>query len=156
MAGEVEAVLLLLGLGVDDLSASPARLPAVKAVVRAFTREHARDVASQALALDTPGAIRTLLRGELALFGDAGLYATVGDRRIGRVREVEGGLELEVLGASGERCRVSGWCGAPLRAGCWEPGAPARALHVTRDERNSFALEVAIGDRGWCSVRLVP
>ena len=77
----------------------------------------------------------------------------MGDRRIGRVCEVEGGVEFEVLGTPGERCRVSGWCVATLRVDRWEPGGAVRAPEVELAERDVFTLHVEIGERGWCSLR---
>ncbi len=75
MAGEPEAVLALLGMGVDDLSTSPARLPVAKAVVRAATRARAREVIGEALTLESGAGIRRLLRDELRRLGLGELVA---------------------------------------------------------------------------------
>ncbi len=69
MAGEPEAVVLFIAMGVHDLSASPARLPFVKAVVRAITRRRAREVLREVLNLETGREVRTLLRKELVRSG---------------------------------------------------------------------------------------
>ena len=55
----------LLGMGVDDLSANPARLPVVKAVIRATSRARAQRVLAEALTLESGAEIRRLLRDEL-------------------------------------------------------------------------------------------
>jgi len=75
MAGEPEAVLALVGMGVDDLSASPARLPLVKAVVRATTRARAGEVLAEALTLESGAEIRRLFRDELRRLGLGELIA---------------------------------------------------------------------------------
>jgi len=53
MAGDPVYTPLLLGLGVDELSMTPALLPAVKYLVRAMTLEDARQLAAKALQLTT-------------------------------------------------------------------------------------------------------
>ena len=53
MAGDPVFVPLLLGLGVDSLSMSPAWLPAVKYLVRGMTMADARALASEALTLSS-------------------------------------------------------------------------------------------------------
>jgi len=57
MAGDPIFVPLLLGLGVDSLSMSPAWLPAVKYIVRAMTMADARALATEALTLTSPTEI---------------------------------------------------------------------------------------------------
>ena len=57
MAGDPVYTALLLGLGVDELSMSPASLLAVKYVVRAMTMADARQLAADALALTDPKEI---------------------------------------------------------------------------------------------------
>jgi phosphotransferase system enzyme I (PtsP) len=69
MAGELEAVLLFIGMGVNDLSASPARLPFVKAVIRSTSRARARELLHQALQLETGAEVRALLQSELRRLG---------------------------------------------------------------------------------------
>jgi phosphotransferase system enzyme I (PtsI) len=57
MAGDPVFAPLLLGLGVDALSMSPAWLPSVKYVVRATTMADARALAAEALTLTSPKEI---------------------------------------------------------------------------------------------------
>jgi phosphotransferase system enzyme I (PtsI) len=65
MAGDPRVAVLLLGMGVDELSVSPFDLPRVKAAVRSVRYAHARAVAEKALQLPTAGEIRQLLSDEL-------------------------------------------------------------------------------------------
>jgi len=51
MAGDPVYAPLLLGLGVDSLSMTPPRLPAVKYLVRAMRLTEARELAAESLAL---------------------------------------------------------------------------------------------------------
>jgi phosphoenolpyruvate-protein phosphotransferase len=69
LASDLQAVPLLIGLGVSELSASPAVLPEVKAVVRRLDAEECRKVAEQALQLDSPAAIRALVRTSWSWLG---------------------------------------------------------------------------------------
>lgn len=62
LASERLAVPLLLGLGITELSASPAAIPEVKAVVRRLALDDCERVARQALELDSPDAVRRLVR----------------------------------------------------------------------------------------------
>ncbi|MEI6463069.1 MAG: phosphoenolpyruvate--protein phosphotransferase, partial [Verrucomicrobiota bacterium] len=48
---------LLLGLGVDSLSMSPAWLPSVRYFVRAMTMADARKLAAEALTMSSPKEI---------------------------------------------------------------------------------------------------
>lgn len=61
LASEPQAGPLLVGLGVTELSAAPAAIPAVKAALRPLTLEACRDLARQALAAPTAGAVRAIL-----------------------------------------------------------------------------------------------
>ena len=54
--------LLLLGLGIDELSMAPASLPAVKDVIRKTPLSEARKLAEAALAARTAGAVQDLCR----------------------------------------------------------------------------------------------
>jgi phosphocarrier protein FPr len=62
-AGDREAMPILVGLGVDELSVGPARLPDVRARLNGLEYEAARTVASEALACATPAEVRSLLNG---------------------------------------------------------------------------------------------
>ena len=57
MASEVSFTPLLLGLGVDELSAGAALVPRVKRAVQSLDMDVCRALAEAALKLDTPGAI---------------------------------------------------------------------------------------------------
>ncbi len=57
MAGEIELTPLLLGLGVDELSVSPALVPRVKSAIRNVSREECEKLVEEALLLDSPTAI---------------------------------------------------------------------------------------------------
>lgn len=60
-ASDPGAAALLVGLGVDDLSASPVAVPRVKAVLRRHTSEMLQDLAAQALRCDSAAEVRDLL-----------------------------------------------------------------------------------------------
>ena len=62
LAAEADAVPLLLGLGVDELSMAPQRIPAVKAIVRQWSYTRAQQLARQALAASSAAAVRALVR----------------------------------------------------------------------------------------------
>ncbi len=74
MAADPGAALLLLGMGVDSLSAGVVSVPRVKWAIRSFTRDGARNLAQQALTLDTTAQVRQLLNDALR---QAGLGAIV-------------------------------------------------------------------------------
>jgi phosphotransferase system enzyme I (PtsI) len=57
MAGDPVFTPLLLGLGFDALSMSPAWLPTVKYLVRAMSMADARALAAEALTLQSPKEI---------------------------------------------------------------------------------------------------
>jgi phosphotransferase system enzyme I (PtsI) len=66
MAADPMHALLLLGLGVRELSMSPAAIPAVKAAVRAACASHLEPVARASLSMATADEIEAMLRRELA------------------------------------------------------------------------------------------
>ena len=55
------AIPLLVGLGVDELSVAPMRVPLVKEAVRALEVERARELAARALELEDAAAVRELV-----------------------------------------------------------------------------------------------
>lgn len=65
MAGDPAGALLLLGMGVDALSMSPASLPQVKLVIRSFTLQRARSLLDEAHGMEDGFAIHRLLNGAL-------------------------------------------------------------------------------------------
>jgi phosphotransferase system enzyme I (PtsI) len=54
MSGEITYAVLLLGMGLEEFSVSPAVLPQVKEIIRSVTAEHAEEVARTALEFDEP------------------------------------------------------------------------------------------------------
>jgi phosphoenolpyruvate-protein kinase (PTS system EI component) len=64
--GDPEVVPLLVGLGVDDLSVEPARLPAVRARLQALQYRSLKDVAARACSLATADEVAELARREIA------------------------------------------------------------------------------------------
>ncbi len=55
------AIPLLVGLGVNELSVAPRRVPLVKEAVRAIDLEDARRLAARALELEDAAAVRELV-----------------------------------------------------------------------------------------------
>lgn len=64
-AGEPALVALLVGLGVDELSVSPARLDLVRSTIRGLSLEAAAEVTHEALAAGSAAAALALARGLL-------------------------------------------------------------------------------------------
>jgi phosphoenolpyruvate-protein phosphotransferase len=62
LAGDPEAVPILLGLEVDELSMSPASIPHIKATIRHWSLQAAQRLASEAINLDSAVAVRRLVR----------------------------------------------------------------------------------------------
>jgi len=60
MAGDAQAVPILIGLGVDELSVSVPAVAAVKAQVRALSFEACRDLAARALEAETAADVRAM------------------------------------------------------------------------------------------------
>ena len=65
MGGDPLYTMLLLGLGLRQLSMPPHQLPEVKRVIRALELSLARTLAAEALELDTAAAVVARLRAEL-------------------------------------------------------------------------------------------
>jgi len=63
MAADPSAVPILLGLGIRELSAAPPAVPRVKRAVRETDLAWARDLAEEALRLDSAAAVRALAAG---------------------------------------------------------------------------------------------
>lgn len=62
MSGDPVYTLLLLGLGLRQLSVTPHNIPEIKKIIRSVTIADARKVANRALRLDTAGEITRYLR----------------------------------------------------------------------------------------------
>jgi phosphoenolpyruvate-protein kinase (PTS system EI component) len=63
LAGDPRAAILLIGLGVRELSMSASSIPHVKAAVRTTDLRRAEAAAREALSLSSAGEVRELLRG---------------------------------------------------------------------------------------------
>lgn len=61
MAGDPQQALLLVGLGIGELSMEPASIPAVKEALAAYTLDELRSVAARAVAATTLAEVRQLV-----------------------------------------------------------------------------------------------
>ncbi len=61
MAGDPLATLLLVGLGLDELSTSPAAVPEIKSIIRSTSYRYARKVVAKALEMRTGSEVRRYL-----------------------------------------------------------------------------------------------
>ncbi|MDV7144726.1 phosphoenolpyruvate--protein phosphotransferase [Tropicimonas sp. TH_r6] len=61
IASDLQAVPILLGLGVDELSVSVPALPSIKAAVRRYSSDECKALAEQALAADAAADVRALV-----------------------------------------------------------------------------------------------
>ena len=61
IGSDPQAVPILVGLGVKELSASIATIPTIKAQVRSLTLAHCQKLAAQALGLETAAEVRDLV-----------------------------------------------------------------------------------------------
>ncbi|TET36974.1 MAG: phosphoenolpyruvate--protein phosphotransferase [Planctomycetota bacterium] len=66
MGGDPLMTLLLIGMGLRDLSITPMAIIRIKQIIRNITFRHAREVAHNAMKLSTAGDIENYLREELA------------------------------------------------------------------------------------------
>ncbi len=66
MAADPVALALLVGIGVDEISTSPAAIPQVKALIRALSYAESEDLAGRALECDTAEDIRQFVTARLA------------------------------------------------------------------------------------------
>src|SRR5262249_59446308 len=64
MSGEPLYTLLLLGMGLRQLSVTPHSIPEIKRVIRSVTLEEAKQVAQEALRLETARDVNNYLRGQ--------------------------------------------------------------------------------------------
>jgi phosphoenolpyruvate-protein phosphotransferase len=62
LAGEPLAVPILLGLGLDEFSMNPPAIPLAKQIIRSLTLDEARRIAQAVLGLDSPEAVKALVR----------------------------------------------------------------------------------------------
>jgi phosphoenolpyruvate-protein phosphotransferase len=61
LASDPDAVALLVGLGIRELSAVPASIPMLKRIVRSLDAANCRELARRALELEDAGAVRALV-----------------------------------------------------------------------------------------------
>lgn len=61
MGGDENAVPLLVGLGIDEVSMPAASIPEVKSIVRKLTEESCRELAAHSTSCKTPQEVRNLL-----------------------------------------------------------------------------------------------
>lgn len=61
VASDPQAVPILVGLGVDELSCSIPAIASVKAAVRAYSLEHCKELAAKAITCSTPEEVRSLV-----------------------------------------------------------------------------------------------
>ncbi len=62
LAGDPDAIPILLGLGLDEFSMSPASIPRAKAIIRQWSLSDARALATAALAQESSQAVRVLVQ----------------------------------------------------------------------------------------------
>lgn len=65
LAGDADATPILLGLGLDEFSMSSYSIPHVKAVIRTWTTEEAKEIAAEALNCGSAAEVRALTRSEI-------------------------------------------------------------------------------------------
>lgn len=58
LGGDPDAVPVLLGLGIDELSMAPSSIPRAKKIIREWSTADARQVAEYVMSLDSAGAVR--------------------------------------------------------------------------------------------------
>ena len=61
LASDPDAVPILIGLGVDELSASVPALPSIKAEVRKWSEKECKDLAEQALGMASGAEVRAVV-----------------------------------------------------------------------------------------------
>jgi phosphoenolpyruvate-protein phosphotransferase len=62
LAGDPEAVPILLGLGLDEFSMAPSSIPHAKAIIRSWSLSDAQSLAAKVLHLDSAEAVREYVR----------------------------------------------------------------------------------------------
>jgi phosphotransferase system enzyme I (PtsP) len=73
MAGDPAAAIVLLGMGIDNLSMAASNVPRVKWVIRSLTRRRARELLGKALQMEEATDIRQMLNDALQHVGLGGL-----------------------------------------------------------------------------------
>jgi phosphoenolpyruvate-protein kinase (PTS system EI component) len=67
LAGDPDAIPILVGLGVDELSMSPPSIPIAKEIVRDWSVSQAQSLAAQVLNLDSAETVRALIKNSALL-----------------------------------------------------------------------------------------
>jgi phosphotransferase system enzyme I (PtsI) len=62
LAGDPDAVPILLGLGLDEFSMAPSSIPHAKAIIRSWSKSDAISLAAEVLDLDSAEAVREYVR----------------------------------------------------------------------------------------------
>jgi phosphotransferase system enzyme I (PtsI) len=62
MAGDLQAIPLILGLGFDELSMTPSRIPAAKERIRELSLARCRELARKALECEQTSEVESLVR----------------------------------------------------------------------------------------------
>ena len=65
MAGEPHLAIILLGLGLDELSMSPLAIPQIKSIIRSIEYKEAKDIAEKALGFTTGKEVADFARHQL-------------------------------------------------------------------------------------------
>jgi phosphotransferase system enzyme I (PtsI) len=65
MAGDIIMTIILLGLGLDEFSTSPIAIPEIKRIIRAVTMVQAKEIAEEALGLQTGKEVEQYARQKL-------------------------------------------------------------------------------------------
>jgi phosphotransferase system enzyme I (PtsI) len=63
LAGDPQAIPVLLGLGLDEFSMAPSLIPRAKAIIRKWSREESEQLASHVVDLDSAEAVREFIEG---------------------------------------------------------------------------------------------
>jgi phosphoenolpyruvate-protein kinase (PTS system EI component) len=61
IGSDPQAIPILIGLGVKELSASVSMIPSIKAQVRSLDLDHCQKLAAQALGMETAAEVRDLV-----------------------------------------------------------------------------------------------
>ncbi len=69
LAGDVLAIPILVGLGVDELSLNPAAIPRIKAALALWTRDEVDAIAREVLQFDSAEAVKRYVAGQLKIIG---------------------------------------------------------------------------------------
>lgn len=64
MSSDIAGALILIGLGVDELSMAPSFIPSVKRMIRNVTMEKVKNIASKALMAGTASEVKELIKKE--------------------------------------------------------------------------------------------